>query len=278
MGPALAAAALFAAAPAGAHDNWLEIEPPASAAPAKAKVYLLSGEHFTEAQPLRPRTRDRYTSLRVVSAAGRRDVTAEIREDQEPLATPGLGAAAGSFVIALDASPRVIQIGAKHFNEYLLEERLVDVLLLRALAGAEDEAGRERYTRNLKAIVQIGSRLDPVVTQPVGADLEVVPLAHPHGVAPGGALTVQVLFKGKPLAGRAIMAANRFRSDVGTKTVRTDANGKATFTLGRAGDWMFRMVHMERSSEPDVDWRSYWTSLTFTLPEKANAAAAARAP
>ena len=56
-----------------------------------------------------------------------------------------------------------------------------------------------------------------------------------------------------------------------SKTLRTDATGKATFTIGRAGDWMFGLVHMEPSTEPDVEWRSYWATLTFSLPEPAPA-------
>jgi len=152
---------------------------------------------------------------------------------------------------------------------YLLEERLVDALLLRAMGGNEDAPGRERYSRSLKAIVQVGSKLDAFVTQPTGAEMEIVPLAHPHGLTAGtgASLTVQVLFKGKPLVGRALMAANRFRRNITTKTLRTDTNGKATFPIGRTGDWMFRLVHIEPSADIDVDWRSYWTSLTFSLPE-----------
>ena len=260
------AAGLTFSAVAAAHDNWLEIEPPAKES--KAKVYLLTGEHFTEASALHVRDARRYARFLLLSSAGKRDVTAELREDQDVLALLSLTKAGGSFAVELDAAPRTIEINAKHFNEYLLEERLVDVLMLRAIHGKEDDPGRERYSRSIKALLQVGQRLDPIVTQPVGADLEIVPLAHPFGVAPGGTLTIQVLFKGKALAGRTVLAANRFRKDITTKTLRTDAAGKATFPISRAGDWMFRLVHMEPSAEPDVDWRSYWTSLTFSLPER----------
>ena len=48
--------------------------------------------------------------------------------------------------------------------------------------------------------------------------------------------------------------------------MRTDADGAVTFDVDGPGSWMIRLVHMERSIEPGVDWRSYWSSLTFEQP------------
>jgi uncharacterized GH25 family protein len=76
---------------------------------------------------------------------------------------------------------------------------------------------------------------------------------------------VQVLLRGKPLAGRAIMGASRRNAGVQTQRLRTDAQGRATFRIDRTGDWMFAVVHMEASTEPGADWRSFWASLTFAL-------------
>ena len=173
----------------------------------------------------------------------------------------------GTFVLALDAAPRAIEIPAEKFQEYLLEERLVDMLMWRAGKGQEDAPGRERYSRNLKAILQIGPKLDDLAMKQLGQELEIVPLQHPYSVMPGGALQLMVLFQGKPLPGRAVMAANRYRSHIATKTIRTDSRGTVTFPMQRTGDWMFRLVHMEPATG-DVDFRSYWASLTFSLPDR----------
>ena len=136
----------------------------------------------------------------------------------------------------------------------------------RAGTGKEDDPGRERYSRSIKAIVQVGPKLDPVATQPTGQDIEIVPMVHPYSLTPGATLEVQVLFRGKPLAGRAITAANRLNSNVSKKTVRTDAAGKAKFIIPRAGDWMLRLIHIEPATG-GVDFRSYWANLTFSLPD-----------
>jgi uncharacterized GH25 family protein len=265
---AVALAAALGSGPAAAHDNWIEVEPFFSATPGKAKVYLLTGEQFEDAEALTPRRKDRYSRFQIASSTGTKDVTADLREDTPPLAVLSASAKSqGTFVLGLDAAPRAIEIAAEKFQDYLLEERLIDMLLYRAGRGQEDAPGRERYTRFLKAIVQMGPRLDPVATQPLGQDLEIVPLSHPYGLVPGAILSVQVLFKGKPLAGRAVTAANRLRSNVVKKTLRTDANGKVNFPIGRVGDWMVRLIHMEPSAESDVEWRSYWANLTFSLPD-----------
>lgn len=75
-----------------------------------------------------------------------------------------------------------------------------------------------------------------------------------------------MLFRGQPLKGRAVTFANRYRSQVTTRIVRTDADGRARAPIERPGDWLVALVHMEPSTEADTDWRSYWSSLTFALP------------
>lgn len=252
---------------ARAHDQWLEIDPFFSPAPGRTKVYLFSGEELQSGEHVVVRRRESLTRCLVASQAGVRDVTSELHEDQQPLAVISAAKSSGTFVVALDGGPRAIELGATKFQQYLLEERLIDALMWRAGRGQEDAPGRERYSRSIKAIFQVGARFDKVALQPVGQELEIVPTTHPYALSAGSNLSVQVLFQGKPLAGRAVTAANRFRGDVTKKTVRTDAKGVATFAIPRAGDWMFRLVHMEPVSGGDVDWRSYWTSLTFSLPD-----------
>ncbi len=267
VGLAIAASLALGASPATAHDQWLEAEPFFSPTPGREKVYLYLGDRFADAQPLVVKTRDKFVRFFIQSTAGKRDVLPDVREDVSPALLLTSGKASGSFVVAADAVPYTLELEPKKFAAYLLEERLIGVLAARVAAGAEDLPGRERYTRHLKALLQIGQKLDAFVTQPVGQELEIVPESHPYGVAPGGQLVVKVLYKGKPLAGQAVSAVNRYRGEIQSKTWRTDANGRVAFTLARPGDWMIRLVHMEASDQKDVDWRSWWSNLTFALPE-----------
>jgi uncharacterized GH25 family protein len=258
---------LFAGQSAIAHDQWLEVEPFRAATGSRAKVYLLVGEHYAQAEPVRIRDRGRLKRFAFLSGAGTINLLPRTREDQEPIVLiEDLGKGGTSMIVA-EISPREIELEASKFQEYLLEERLIDILASRAEKHAEDAPGRERYSRSMKAIFQVGGAIDAWVVKPIGQELEIVPAVNPYAIKPGGALTVQVLFRGSPLVKRAVTAANRHRANIRTRTVRTDSDGRATFTLDRSGDWMIRLVHVEESRELGVDWRSWWSSLTFQISD-----------
>ncbi len=268
LGSALFAATLTLASSSLAHDHWIELDPFITSKPTDTKVYLMVGEDFHDAAPVQVKRKERYDKATLISAGKTRDILKDLREDEPALwrIRPAI-VGEGSHIISLEAAPRAIELSAPAFQAYLAEERLVDILVTRALTGTEDNVGKERYSRSMKAILQVGAKLDPLVTQPVGAKIEIVPDKHPYSLLIGQTLTVQLLFDGKPLAGRALTAANRYRGDVATKTIRTDNSGKATFLIDRTGDWLFHSVHMVLSKEADVHFRSYWASMTFGLPD-----------
>jgi uncharacterized GH25 family protein len=73
-------------------------------------------------------------------------------------------------------------------------------------------------------------------------------------------LTVQLLAGGKPVSGAAVSAVS------GEQAVKaqTDKDGRATFTIDRAGAWLVKTVHMVRLAQPaDAEWESYWVTLAF---------------
>jgi hypothetical protein len=264
MRTAILVVSLLWALPAHAHDHWLEAE--------STKVYLVMGKHFADTSFMPLRRRAEYDHFVVLSSAGKKDVLAQLKEDSEPIATLADLKGDGTYVIALDSIPGEIQLSAELFNAYLLEERLIDVLALRADRREEDLPARERYTRHMKTIVQRGAPSNSsngLVATPIGEDLEIV-CANPYTLAPGDDFVVTVLFKGKPLANRAVTAHNRWLKAVTRQTVRTDAQGRATFKLTRRGEWIFKLVHLEPTNDKDVPYRSYWSTLTFVLGDWAD--------
>ncbi len=252
----LCCAALICTA-AEAHDQWLETEPVAPVAGKSFKLYLQVGEHLSSAEPALLKSRDRYARFAAITSKGRRDLLATLREDTQPIAVVPMEKA--SMVIALDSTTRQIELDAEKFAAYLLEERLINVLAQRVERNEEDVPGREKYSRSMKTLV-FGAD-DELLLKPIGQDLEVVPLTSPRKAT--GTLKVQVLLKGKPLPGAALTIASRSSTVVKAQHLRTGPDGKAELTFARSGDWFIGLVHMERSTEPDADWRSYWSSLTF---------------
>lgn len=252
-------AATLAAADAHAHDHWLELD--------GDKVYLLVGEALDEAEPVRPRSRQRYTRFELRGRSGARDLLGGFREDEAAIATTGpLGR--GTWMVALDAGPRDIELEPRKFEAYLLEERLIDILVARVSGKTEDAPGRERYSRYLKAVLRRGDRSDDRwVTRPIGQVLEIVPGVDPTSLHSGALLPVQVLLRGKPLVGRAVTAVVRRNGRFSSQTVRTDREGRARFRVDRSGTWIVRLVHMEPSHEASADWRTFWASMTFALED-----------
>lgn len=258
------------AAPAHAHDHWLEAEPPRVDPGKPSSLVLWVGEHFNEAERKPIPTRARYVRAELVGPGVRRDLRAELRENATPIAevTPP---APGTWLIALDAAPLEIELPADKFNHYLDEEGLSAITLLRKARGESGAPGHERYTRSLKTLLAAGSpksaTTDDPSTRALGQELEIVPDTNPLLLRPGATTTLgfRVLIRGRPLLRHPVLVALRAGTQVTTRTVSTDALGHATLRLDHAGAWMIRLVHMERSAQVGADWRSYWASLTFTV-------------
>lgn len=266
----LLAISLSAEAPASAHDKWLEVEPAVTAQPAPTKVYLATGEALRQPELLPERRARRVLNFEVRSAAGVKNLAPSFREDQQPIAAlPSLSP--GSHLIRFDGSPIDIELDATKFGAYLLDERLIDVLSERQRRAEEDAPGRERYSRHLKALVQVGDKLDPLVLQPVGQELEIIPLAMPHSLRAGQELQFKVLFHGQPLSGRAVSMAHKWRNRVSEVFQRTSDAGIVKFAVEPRGQWLVRLIHMHRAEGPDatggIDWRSHWASLSFSYAE-----------
>lgn len=130
----------------------------------------------------------------------------------------------------------------------------------------------ERYKRTLKSLVKVGNVSESRLHQRVlGQTIEIVLLQNPYLLDPGNELAVQVLFNGAPLPNQLVMAFNRGENrPVAKFESSTDAKGVARFTLDKSGIWLIRLVHIrpcrpDRGDCSDVDWESFWSSISFEL-------------
>ena len=78
---------------------------------------------------------------------------------------------------------------------------------------------------------------------------------------------MRVLFGGKPLPDANLGWASPGDGDSPKGTARADAGGEALVPVSRAGLMTIRLTHMTRPNAPDYEWESFWTSLTFRVPE-----------
>lgn len=262
------AAALIAAAPAAAHDFW--IDPPA--APEVGEPVALGlrvGEAFAGEPVARdPRRIERFVALGPDGA-------------EQPVA--GLAGwepagrfrptRAGGWVAVYRSRPAAITLGAETFERYLAEEGLETVAAARATAGAGDTPGREIYSRCAKTLLPVagpaggGAADRDRFTEPVGLELELVPEADPFAAAQGASLPLRLLYRGRPLAGSRVVALRRGDPAGSRAMARSAADGRVELALGSAGDWLIKTVHMVPApAGSDADWESLWATLTFRLP------------
>jgi uncharacterized GH25 family protein len=250
-------------APVEGHDYWLEPEAYFTEVGRRIAVRLHVGDHF-QSEAERPFQKKPTRAFQLIGGGETIDLIGQGEEDKRPVAriTPRKS---GTYLLRMDRGPHYITIKADRFNKYLAEEGLSAVLEMRRRSGEDRKDGRERYSRCLKALWQVGPTPDDACKRALGQTLEIVPEANPYRLRPGDTLTVRLLFEGKPLARAKLFAHCRSRDQVTTRTCLTSDKGLASFQLDR-GVWLLRVVHMRRcKGDPAADWESFWAACTFAV-------------
>jgi uncharacterized GH25 family protein len=255
---------LTAVCPAAGHDYWIQPEtfaPPLNKAVA---VRVFVGDHF-KSEAERPFQKKPTVRFQLLSEKQTLDLAARGREGKTPMAEISCPQA-GYYWINLERGPHFIKLDADKFNHYLAEEGLRAVLEQRRQAKEDRLPGRERYRRYLKCLLRGGGKGDDAWKKVLGHKLEIVPLADPGAVRPGGTLKVRVLFEGKPLAHVALFALHKQADKVSEQKLTTAADGTASVVVRGKGVWLLRLVHMRRcAGGADADWESFWSAWTFAV-------------
>ncbi|AOF85378.1 hypothetical protein BSY239_3295 [Hydrogenophaga sp. RAC07] len=260
-------AALWLATAAQAHEFWMQ--PDRFSLPVRGEVELALrvGENFT-GDPVgfgRPMAE----SLRWFSQSGEVALTAQLPDNLNQDSVALAFERPGAQLVVLDTRPFTITLSADTFNAYLREEGLERVMAQRQAAGQDAQPGRERYRRHVKTLLSVGGQSDASFGVRAGQTLEIVPLTDPQRLQPGGALALQVLFKGQPLQGALVKVWNQRGAQLNVLRTRTDAAGRSTTTLPWSGVWMASVVHMVPTTDNQGwDWDSHWGNLTFNMPER----------
>jgi len=252
------AAALLAAAPALAHDFWIEPSSFRPQTPAQVRVALRVGQDF-RGDPV-PRDDRRILRFVLVGPAGEAPIPGLPGTDPAGFARvdrPGL------YVIGYRSGRTPITLDAEKFEKYLADEGLERVVRARSERGEGEKPGREVYSRCAKSLLLAGEGPARSPDIALGFTLELVPeknLERP------GDLPVRLLYEGKSLEGALVVAMSRDEPER-KLSARTDRNGRVVLRLTRSGVWLVKAVHMVPApKETEADWESLWASLTFQIP------------
>ncbi|HXY29451.1 MAG TPA: DUF4198 domain-containing protein [Gemmatimonadaceae bacterium] len=256
---------LVSAARLAAHDLYIKLDTFFAFPGDTLRVPLLNGT-FTRSE--NSVTRDRVSNLSVVGPDGVTQPPPNMEwnsaGDTTVFRVPTRKS--GTYVIGLSTMPREIKLAGGAFNSYLREEGIDNILARRTARGELGRAARERYSKNAKAIVQIGDDRSDGYKTPLGYPAEIVALDNPYEGQRSGKLRVQCLVDREPAAGLQVIVGSQRAGQKPIETrLRTDKQGIATIPLNRSGRWYVRFVKMVPASGSGVDYESKWATLTFQI-------------
>lgn len=174
--------------------------------------------------------------------------------------------AAGTYVVGLSTKSREIALKAADFNEYLKEDGLPDTLEERRKTGELEKDAKERYAKHVKAILQVGDKRTDDFKTVLGYPVELVPQQNPYRLKKGDTMEILCLKDGKPLAGQVVLAGREENAKiVVAPELRSDKNGIIKLRLDGAGKWYVKFINMTKLSDPNLNYESKWTTLTFEI-------------
>ena len=176
----------------------------------------------------------------------------------------------GTYVLVLQTDARAYSLlPAIRFNDYLRYEGLTPALDYRQRTHRMTMDGSENYSRQAKALIQVGSPAgpQPQVTKPVGLVLEIVPEINPYALPRPKRLPVYVLYEGRRLTGALVMLTNLEHDANPVEVHLTDRNGEVEFTMPQSGKWLLNVIWTKVAPRTwDSDFETVFSSLSFGFP------------
>ena len=172
----------------------------------------------------------------------------------------------GTYLVGASTRPREIELKAADFNDYLQHDGIPDTLAARKRSGELGKDVRERYSKHVRAIFQVGNKRSDDFKKPHNYPVELIPQQNPYSLKVGDTIPVLCLLEGQPIANQFVVAGwEAVGGKLQTIETRADANGIARIKLGGAGKWFIKFIHMTPLSEPNLNYESKWASLTFEI-------------
>lgn len=212
-------------------------------------------------------TPDRVADISVVDAGQRR------RMDTRAWAATGdtsflsfRTGSGGTGIAGVSTLPRELDLAAQDFNDYLAHDGVLDVLEARRRDEELGKDARERYSKHVKAVFQVGERRSGGFDMELGYPAELVPLENPYALGPDGTLSVRCLVDGDPVPGQLVLwGGESGDGPLEERSTRSDESGVAVVRIDQPGKWYVKFINMVPSEEDGLDYVSKWATLTFQV-------------
>lgn len=254
------------AAPASAHEFWLEVQDYTIAPGGQLSAALMVGEDFVG------------SSYAYIPANFRRFDLAIGNEEPRP-AAGGIGDRPalqteihGQGLLKIIHVTRDYQLTWDSWGEFtdFVAHKGEGVLEAHAEEGYPQEDVREVYSRYGKALVAVGEGRGE--DRVFGLPTEIVARENPYTGDLSDGFDVQLFYGAEPRANAQIEVFSKTGpDDVRLETVRTDGDGRATVPVQAGRTYLLNAVVFRQPSDtldPEFDpmWETLWASLTFAVP------------
>ena len=171
----------------------------------------------------------------------------------------------GTHVFTFNSNNSFIELKAKKFNAYLLEDGHYNTIKYRVSHNETNAPGKENYQRSVKTLVQCGAKTDNACSGQTNLPLDIIPNKNPYGDwKKPPMITFRVLFVHQPLQNALVNIWHKKNGKLTVKKINTDKNGEITTIIEPKGNWMVSCVNMVPNTADSVaQWQSYWGSVTF---------------
>lgn len=123
-----------------------------------------------------------------------------------------------------------------------------------------------KYEKFAKTLLN-ASPSDRTFSTPVGQLLEIVPLTNPATLKSGQDMTVQILYKGQPIAADVMATYDGFTDNPSSYAYLTEtaSQGQAKIRISAPGTWMVRVQHKDETKSADYDHHMLRSILVFEV-------------
>ncbi len=250
---------------ASAHDLFLKFDSYFLKPNSQTTARLLNGTFRISENPV---ARDRMVDVSLVKPSGERahPPLTDWRDERKTALLSLQTGDAGTYVVGLYTRPRELALKAAKFNNYLAHDGVPDTLAARKRDGELNKDVRERYSKHVKAIFQVGEARTDTFRTALGYPVEIIPQQNPYELKAGQTLEVLCVKDGQPLVGQFVMAGRELSGkELAAPSVRTDQRGLARIALRGAGKWYVKFIHMAAVDDPQVKYESKWATLSFEV-------------